>query len=254
MKVRVNNIFRILFGFIAIAVFTACEFKETIVFDENGGGKVATSFFGEQLGEIIESLKEDSSGIEYGEFSMQEFIEQNKTAIDSLSPKQQKEIYDLADSQITMQNKEGDLHISVAMDFDSIEEINKKIEDSRRTIGYWLNESPFPSEKDQDANENSLLEDQLDIKYSWKNNVFERKAYIKDSDAYAEALEKMKDGLMFGGALEYVLEYTFPYEIETVVPRTATLSVDRKTVFLRSNLPKILKNPNELDLKITFKK
>lgn len=253
MKAMTNTLLRILLGFVVIVISTACEFKEAIVFDEYGGGKVATSFFGEQLGDIIEALKEDSSGIEYGGFSMQEFIDQNKESIDSLTPKQQKEIYDLADSKITMQNKDGDLYIHVAMDFDTVDDINKKIVDSRRAIGYWLNESPFPSE-DEETNKNASLEDELDIRYSWKDNVFERKTYIKDREKYAEAIKEMENGMLFGGALDYVLEYTFPYEVEAVVPETATLSLDRKTVSLRSSLSKILKNPNELDLKITFKK
>ena len=240
----------LLVGFVML--FGSCEFKETIVFDENGGGKVATNFYGEQLGDIIESLKDDASEMEWDEFSMQEFIEQNKEKIDSLSPKQQKEIYDLADSKITMQNKDGDLYISVAMDFGSVDDINKKIADSRRAIGYWLNESSFPSEKEEDKN--ALLENELDIQYRWNGNVFERTTYIKDREKYAEALKEVENGMLFGGALDYVLEYTFPYEVESVVPESARLSLDRKTVILRSSLAKILKNPKELDLKIIFKK
>ena len=235
-------------------LFVSCEFKEAIVFNENGGGKLTTSFFGEQLGDVIESFKEDSTGVEWEEFTMQEFIEQNKESIDSLSPKQQKEIYDLADSRISMQNKDGDLHLRVAMDFESVEEINKKILESRRAIDYWTNGASFPDPKKDTSDEKVSLEDQLDIRYSWKDNVFERRTFIIDSLGYAAALEEMKDALRFVGAMDYVLEYSFPYEIETVVPERAMLSVDRKTVILRSSLPKILKNPNEIDLKITFKK
>src|SRR5699024_9234832 len=135
----------------------SCEFKETIVFDEDGGGKVASSFFGEQLGDIIESLKEDSSEIEWEEFSMQECIEQNKESIDSLSHKQQEEIFDLANSRISMQNKEGDLHIRVGMDFGSVEEINKKIKDSRRALDYWLNGSSSSNAKKAPSYEKASL-------------------------------------------------------------------------------------------------
>src|SRR5699024_4165098 len=139
MKAMTNTLLRILLGFVVIVISTACEFKEAIVFDEYGGGKVATSFFGEQLGDIIEALKEDSSGIEYGGFSMQEFIDQNKESIDSLTPKQQKEIYDLADSKITMQNKDGDLYIQVDMDLDNVDDINKKSVVIIRIFASWYN-------------------------------------------------------------------------------------------------------------------
>ena len=113
MKAIVNNIFRLLLGLIVTLAFTACEFKETIVFDENGGGKIATSFFGEQLGDMLESFKEDSIEIGKERFSMQDFIEENKASIDSLSQEKQKEIYDLADTEFLMENKNGDLLISV---------------------------------------------------------------------------------------------------------------------------------------------
>lgn len=253
MKRIANNIFRLLLGFFAISFFIACEFKETIIFDENGGGKVATTFFGEQLGDMLESFKEDSLEIGNQQFSMQDFIEKNKESIDGLSLEKQTEIYDLADTEFQMENKNGDLLISVKLDFDSVDEINKKIKDSRRAINYWLNESSFLDNKEASSDENTDLEDLLDIRYSWKNNVFERKTVIKDSNSYAETLEEMKDGLVLAGGLDYVLEYTFPYEIESVLPETASLSVNRKTIKLRSSLSKILKNPNELDLKITFK-
>src|SRR5690625_2871764 len=141
-----------------LMMFGSCEFKETIVLDEDGGGKVASRFFGEKIVDIIESLKEECSEIEWEEFSMQEFIEENKEGIDSLSPKQRKEIYDLADSKITIQNKDGYLYIHVGMDFELVDDINKKFVDSRRAIGYWLNESPFPSE-DEETNKNASLED-----------------------------------------------------------------------------------------------
>ena len=253
MKAIVNNIFRLLLGLIVALAFTACEFKETIVFDENGGGKIATSFFGEQLGDMLESFKEDSIEIGKERFSMQDFIEENKASIDSLSQEKQKEIYDLADTEFFMENQNGDLLISVKLDFDSVDEINKKIKDSRRAINYQLNQSST-SASELESDGNASLEDQMDIKYTWEGNVFERKTYVKDKEAYTEAVKGVEDEIMLAGAMNYVLEYTFPYEVIAISPENATLSVDRKTVVLRSSFSKILKNPKELDLKVTLKK
>lgn len=236
-----------------LMLFGSCEFKETIIFDENGGGKVATSFFGEQLGDMIEAFKEDSIEIGNERFTMQNFIDENKESIDSLSQERQKEIYDLADTEFLMENNNGDLLISVNLDFDSVDEINKKIKDSRRAINYQLNQSST-SASELEADGNTSLEDQMDIRYSWEGNVFERKTYVKDKEAYADAVKEIEDGIMLAGAMNYVLEYTFPYEVIAVSPENATLSVDRKTVILRTSLSKILKNPKELDLKVTLKK
>lgn len=236
-----------------LMLFGSCEFKETIIFDENGGGKVATSFFGEQLGDMIEAFKEDSIEIGNERFTMQNFIDENKESIDSLSQERQKEIYDLADTEFLMENNNGDLLISVNLDFDSVDEINKKIKDSRRAINYQLNQSST-SASELEADGNASLEDQMDIRYSWEGNVFERKTYVKDKEAYADAVKEIEDGIMLAGAMNYVLEYTFPYEVIAVSPENATLSVDRKTVILRTSLSKILKNPKELDLKVTLKK
>ena len=236
-----------------LMLFGSCEFKETIIFDENGGGKVATSFFGEQLGDMIEAFKEDSIEIGNERFTMQNFIDENKESIDSLSQEKQKEIYDLADTEFLMENNNGDLLISVNLDFDSVDEINKKIKDSRRAINYQLNQSSA-SASELEADGNASLEDQMDIRYSWEGNVFERKTYVKDKEAYADAVKEIEDGIMLAGAMNYVLEYTFPYEVIAVSPENATLSVDRKTVILRTSLSKILKNPKELDLKVTLKK
>lgn len=236
-----------------LMLFGSCEFKETIIFDENGGGKVATSFFGEQLGDMIEAFKEDSIEIGNERFTMQNFIDENKESIDSLSQEKQKEIYDLADTEFLMENNNGDLLISVNLDFDSVDEINNKIKDSRRAINYQLNQSSA-SASELEADGNASLEDQMDIRYSWEGNVFERKTYVKDKEAYADAVKEIEDGIMLAGAMNYVLEYTFPYEVIAVSPENATLSVDRKTVILRTSLSKILKNPKELDLKVTLKK
>ena len=236
-----------------LMLFGSCEFKETIIFDENGGGKVATSFFGEQLGDMIEAFKEDSIEIGNERFTMQNFIDENKESIDSLSQEKQKEIYDLADTEFLMENNNGDLLISVNLDFDSVDEINKKIKDSRRAINYQLNQSSA-SASELEADGNASLEDQMDIRYSWEGNVFERKTYVKDKEAYADAVKAIENGIMLAGAMNYVLEYTFPYEVIAVSPENATLSVDRKTVILRTSLSKILKNPKELDLKVTLKK
>lgn len=237
----------------ALVLLGSCEFKETIIFDANGGGKVATSFFGEQLGDMLEALKEDSLEIGNQRFTMQDFIDENRESIDSLSQEKQKEIYDLADTEFLMENKNGDLLISVNLDFDSVDEINKKIKDSRRAINYQLSQSST-SASELESDGNASLEDQMDIKYTWEGNVFERKTYVKDKEAYAEAVKGVEDEIMLAGAMNYVLEYTFPYEVIAISPENATLSVDRKTVVLRTSFSKILKNPTELDLKVTLKK
>lgn len=243
MQSFINN-FKLVLLTIGVGVlFGSCEFRETIVFDENKGGKITTSFFGQQMGDMLESLATDSLEIENGVFLLQDFI----------AEKGQKENSAMGDAELLVENKDGDLLLSVEVNFDSLEQVNSIIKQSREAINDQLDTTSETALSEKKSKENSI-EDLIDVNFSWENNIFERTTIIKDSLRYAESIKKFNEAATLGGGFDYILEYTFPYEVIAVSPEIVTLSLDRKTVTLRQSAFKAMKDPTILDLKITFKK
>ncbi len=246
----------LVFTFFSGILITSCEFRESIVFNEDGDGKVTSSFYGDQLGDLLETLSEEGFKMENKEITMSEILEQNKESIDSLSDTQKHKLYALSDAKMKLENREGDLFVRVDKDFKTISEINHVIKESRRAINYMLDYTADNGFTITDENEEHVsFEDQLDIIYSWSDNIFERKTIIKDDALFKKASDEMKDLTSMGvSGFDYVLEYTFPYEVIDAEPSDVSLSLDRKTVILRRSLSKIMSNPSNLDIKVTLKK
>lgn len=221
-------------------LFSSCEFREKIVFDETKGGQITTSFYGQQMGDMLESLVADSMEIEDGVFSLQEFIEENAQSENSV----------MDDATLLVENKDGDLLLSVEVAFDSLDQVNAILKQSREAINDQLSNT---SEMDTPSKEENSIEDLIEVNFSWDTTIFERTTIIKDSVRYAETIKEFNEAANFGGGFDYILEYTFPYEVIAISPETATLSLDRKTVTLRQSAFKTMKDPTILDLKITFK-
>lgn len=237
--------FKLLLISIGIGVFFgSCEFKENIVFNENGGGKITTSFYGEQMGDLLASFATDSLEVEDGVFSMQDLLEESG----------EQSAYGMEDAEFFMENKDGDLRVSVEATFDSLEQVNSIIKQSREAINKQLeNNSTTEEEPTQNAEEEDSIEDLIDVSFRWENNIFERVTIIKDTVEYAKAVKKIDQAASFGGGFDYILEYTFPHEVIAISPENASLSIDRKTITLRHSAFKVMKDPTLLDLKITFK-
>lgn len=243
MRSIVNH-FRLVFLLIGVVVlFGSCEFKETIVFDENGGGEITTSFFGEQMGDMLETLAANSLDVEDGEFSIQNLIEENN----------EEGVYGMEDAELFMENKDGDFRMSIKANFDSLEQINSIIRQSREAINDQLDTGSSTSGDSSEEEKDTSIEDLIDVEFRWENNVFERSTTIKDTLEYAKAVKKIDQAANLGGGFNYVLEYTFPYEVIAISLENATLSKDRKTVTLQHSAFKVMKDPTSIDLKITFK-
>lgn len=236
--------------------FGSCEFRENIIFDPDKSGKLTTSFYGEQLGEMLQAYLGDSLEVERKQVYMQDIIDENRAEIDSLPEEYKEKLYSMADAEMRIENQDGDLFISVDKTFQDVNDINQAVADSRAVINYLMDyseESGFDLDKEV-TEEDTSFESQLEVEYSWNNNVFERTTQVKDVEKLQEAAAEFSDLISFGAAgFSYVLEYTFPYEIVEVWPEDAKLSLDRKTVSLRRSFSKIIADPKELDIKIILK-
>lgn len=229
----------------------SCEVRETIVFEKDGSGVVTTGFFGHQMGEMVESfMGQDSTGL--AKFSLQDMLDESSEDYESLSEEEKENLKELASSNLHIENQDGNLVISMDMHFDNVDEINDLIKQGRQSLNKKLKEDENSEETENDEIE---LADLLDLVFIWKNNQFERITKVNDQKKYEELTKKMGESSMdFDAGLTYVLTYTFPQEIKSIVPSTASLSKDKKTVTIKHSASKVMKDPKILDFKVQFKK
>lgn len=232
-------------------VLTSCEFREKIIFEKDGSGIVATSFYGEQMGGMLESFSPDSSdGIV--KLRVEDLIKENQEDLDKLSKEEKQEIYAMSSTEITIENQEGDLLVSMEIPFKNIDEVNSIIKRSRASINRQFNKNKDSTEVKESTE--AALADLVEVDFYWKNNVFERTTSIKDTLKYSELVKSVKfsSSSFAENVFSYVLVYSFPKKIHSFSPEDATLSGDRKTITLRRSAMQVTKDPKLLDLKLTF--
>lgn len=241
-----------LLAVVLVGVLSSCEFRETIVFNKDASGVVTTSFYGEQMGELMESFTEEASA-ETVRFTIQDLLDENPEDFEKLSKEEKENILALADTEILIEQTDGNFLISMDMPFKSLKEVNSVIKQSRKVLNKNL--SKIEEEENTDSNEAALV-DLLDISFRWENQEFERKTSITDEEKFADLIKLTKESSMDIGEdiFSYVLKYTFPYQIESVIPEIAEISKDRKTLTIRQPVARVTKNPKLLDFKIKFKK
>lgn len=232
-------------------ILTSCEFREKIIFEKDGSGVVATSFYGEQMGDMLESFSSESSnGVV--RLKVEDLIEENQEDFDKLSKEEKEQIYAMSSTEIIIENQEGNLLVSMEVPFKNIEEINSIIKRSRESINNQFNKNTDSSEEKD--NTEAALADLIEVDFYWKNNVFERTTSISDTLKYSNLAKGMSSNSEgFGDNIfSYVLIYSFPKKIRSYSPEDAVLSNDKKTVTLRRSAMQVTKDPKLLDLKLTF--
>ena len=88
----------------------------------------------------------------------------------------------------------------------------------------------------------------------FKKKKFERKVVMKElSSEEQEKFEKNQEEYnMFLTGSKYKLIYNFPKKIKNVNFPDAQFSANRKTLIIEVDMDSLLKNPQLLDLKVTF--
>jgi len=236
----------ILIVFIVLISFTSCQITERIYFEEDGSGKyemeVDMTEMTKAFGEMGEKKKIDSNYVAKDSIiNFSDMLKEKRDSIAKLSKEEQNRLQRLKDVIMVIHEdkRKKELSIKVVSVFKNTKELDELQEILNITQ---------PKEKQ--------IPSKVNIKYSFKKNVFTRKSYNKEftpeeSDAYNTS---MKAFSMFVNETSYSLEYHFPKPIKKVSLEGVTFSADKKVLYLEKTIEDFLNNPASLDLKVTLKK
>lgn len=244
------KILRYFFVAIIAIVFTSCQFTEEITFNKNGSGSyklnvdmgaMMSSMSGMQDNDSIKKDPEKMDSI----INMKDILELKKDSIAKLS-KADKEIINAVKDmkmRIRVDEEKSAMDMDFMLDFKNISEIDdirKKIEKAQQ-----MQENKGESKEQIENHE---------VHYFFKKKKFERKVVMKVlSPEEQEKFEKNQaEYNMFLTGSKYKIIYTFPKKIKTVNFPEAQFSANRKTLIIEVDMDSLLKNPQLLDLKVTF--
>ncbi|MEZ4855778.1 MAG: hypothetical protein R2812_04780 [Gelidibacter sp.] len=224
--------------------FTSCQFSENIYLNEDGSGKMAFVFNGDQLMEMAgDKFSEDSKKKMDTTIVFKDFLEQNKDSISKLSDEEQQKLKTLENFSIRtlMDSEAKKMEFDMTTDFKSISELQDMFSTMNKMQSLTNATGTSPSIT---TNKTTQLH------YMFDGHKFSRKATIIDEallKKQTDSLESAKD--MFASS-KYTLNYHFPSAIKSVSNNNAVLSDDRKNLILEYNLIDYLKNPKGLDLEV----
>ena len=231
-------------------LITSCQFTEEITINKNGTGKynlnvdmggMMSSMSGLKENDSIESEPEKLDTI----IHIKDILEMKKDSISKLSTADKEILNAIGDMkmQIRMDEAKDVMLMDFILDFKNISEIDdirKKMEKAQQ-----IQENKG---EDKEQIENHVVE------YSFNKKKFERKVIMKELTA--EEQEKFDENQgqynMFLSGSKYKLIYNFPKKIKKVNYPNVTYSSNHKTMIIEVNMDSLLKNPQLLDLKVTF--
>ena len=204
-------------------------------------GAMMNSMSGMQNNDSIKKAPEKMDSI----INMKDLLELKKDSISKLS-KADREIIN-AVKDMKMRVRVDEEKSAMAMDFmldfkniSEIDDIRKKIEKAQQ-----IQENKGESKEQIENHE---------VHYFFKKKKFERRVVMKEfSPEEQENFEKNQEEYnMFLTGSMYKLIYNFPKKIKTVNFPEAQFSANRKTLIIEVAMDSLLKNPQLLDLKVTF--
>ena len=144
-----------------------------------------------------------------------------------------------------MDPEKQQMEYEIFTDFGSVAEANNLME------GLNASESLSVSPMGDNVNPKEKKESQEQptaVKFTYKDNVFTRDAYIKDAQAFAKMSDSLQSIEAFMEDAMYSIKYTFPKKIKSVSIADAKISSDGKTVTFQKPFFAYMKNPDELDV------
>lgn len=235
--------------FLAI-VITSCQFTEELTINKDGSGNynlnvdmggMMSSMSGMKENDSIKTEPEKVDTI----INMKDVLEMKKDSISKLSASDKEIINAVKDMKMRVRiDEEKDMMLmDFTLDFNNIsdlDDIRRKIEKAQQI-------------QDNKGEDKEPLENH-EVQYSFKKKKFERKVIMKDlTPEEQELFEKNQEEYnMFLVGSKYKLIYNFPRKIKTVNYPDVAYKNNRKTMIIEVEMDDILKNPQLLDLKVTF--
>ncbi|TCK65264.1 hypothetical protein DFQ05_2481 [Winogradskyella wandonensis] len=251
-----------------LSFLTSCNVTETIVFNEDGSGEFISSF---DMGEMMAQMKAmggDTEKKEKGKVMdttmvFADMMEIYKDSIAALPEDKQATFEAIKDMYMTMKMDEdsGEMNMGIGMKFKSIEDlkgIQEKIKKAQSInqqadqVDMMKNQSPL-----------GALEGGNDkVDYNMTANGFSRKTTVGEKSEEEieelnslfndEADEMSKEFLKYFEASKYTIKLVFPKKIKSVSVEGAKISDDGKTVTYAASWMDYIKNPELLDVDVTF--
>lgn len=254
----------ILFTFLGL--LTSCNVTETIVFQEDGSGEFVSSF---DMSEFLAKVKEmgPDSGKE-GEIMdttmvFADMMENYKDSIASL-PEDKKVVFEAVKNMyMTMQvnEDEGQMNLGIGMKFSSIDDL-KDIQEKIRQAQSLNGENDQLEMFKKQSPLGSLTGGEDNVKYSMTDKGFSRTTIVAEKTSQEiEEFEELfkedtdegnKEFIQYFEESAYKLKLVFPKKVKSVSVESATIYADGKTVTYKTNWIDYIKNPNTLDVEVTF--
>jgi len=233
--------------FILSIVLVSCQFSETMIIHEDGTGRMSLTMDMSEMMEMMPSSDTLEPKVD-SVMSFKKIFEEKKDSIATL-PKEEQERLKLLENyqmRVLVDPETNKMEYEIFTDFKSVAEANNLLE------GLNASESLSASAMGNNSKSKDKKEQQQPtaVKFSYKNNVFKRDAYIKDPEAFAKMSDSLKSIEAFMEDAMYKVKYTFPKNIKSVSIKDAKISDDGKTVTFQKSFFAYMKNPDELDVEI----
>lgn len=231
--------------FLAV-VLIGCEFKETIVFNKDASGSLISEFYGDQMEDYV--LPDDSK-----EMTLAQMTEINPQRFNLVLEPEKSMLHTLSETQILVDRSDMYKTLQIPMHFSNLEDLSKKLTRNRSILSQILINytiSPTPEELEADA----MLSSMVKVDFYWEDRSFKRVTSILDKVKYQSLLYDKLSIIENFSETNYILEYSFPYKIESVSHQDAEISKDGKSVTLKQNALRAIGDPNIMDFEITLTK
>jgi hypothetical protein len=240
-----------LFLFLLTISLISCQFTETIVFNEDGSGKMSIEMdMGEMMafgGESTDSIATKKDTLIF----IKDILEEKKDSISKLPQAEQKKLRRMKNYEMRMKidSEKDELLFNLAVDFKSIERATGLLE------GFGDSMSLMPSAgEDLKFDSEQGKSDAIGVDYSFKKGMFKRDAFIKDEQKYKMQIDSLKGSESWLQNMKYTLKYTFPRKIVKSSIDDATYSLDAKTIEVTRSFIAYMKDPDILDLEVELEK
>ena len=241
-----------LVALLILATVFGCQFSENIYINEDGSGKMEFTF---DASEIMQMAGDEMNAKEEKPIDsmivFKDFLEEKKDSIATLPEEEQKKLEALKDftMHMVMNPETKEMKFNLSTDFKNASDLQDMFAalnsmsnmQGENGVGAGDANNPFAG---YGADGNS------EVSYAYANNVFERKAVIKNKELLNQASDSLDQmGMMFGSS-KYKLNYHFPRKVKSVSNENALLSQDGKTVTIEYSFMDFIKDPEQLNLKV----
>ena len=243
-----RTFYSIISAFILV-ISTSCEFSETMILNADGSGEMKIQMDASEMIAMIASMGDEGEvkGMEESidtTFFFADIFREKKDSILALSIEQQQKLKKLEPYgvHIKMDAEKGEMLYDIFISFKDISEANNMFD--------VFNQIGNTGSKTVNSTEDLPAQESIQVNYAFKNNVFKRNAFITDVDLHQRELDSLKSLEMMMGGTVYKLNYTFPKSIKSVSKTEATLSQDKKTIYLEANYFDYFRSPEILNIEV----